>query len=470
MVSRGEGCLLIHLSLLFCCFQQNFVHQPKRKQNPKGHGSNPVHPADRGYLQPKVTNIARDRQKHAMSSRYRQVRGGLDNAVKQAEDRGLYDIDVVDADCHYIPTLQNLAEYLGKTGIKYELPRDMETDPSLVIDMGEKYAVLKAISDFNSAAFGDREHSRRLYSAFSSRVTRSADRTRGSDSAEKAFDRFSVRMHDIGIKYSLIYPQNMVMGIGMMGNAKFEAAICNAFMDYMLENLLGKDESIQTFIPVPASDPDEAVKLIERVGSEKGVVGAAMSPTQKRIFGDKHYDPIYEILEKKRLPITIHGSPYGGPPLAEFEKVLPLYSLEFPIWMIKQLVSVVSAGLPERYPGLKWVWVEGGLSWIPWIMNRLDTFYNLNPDDEPILKKMPSQYIKEMYFSSQPLERPYGGKGELEWIFKAFDAENHLMYASDLPHVDFDLPSTVCDLPFLSKRAKNKIMGENALKLYNKIR
>jgi GNAT superfamily N-acetyltransferase len=33
MVSRGEGCLLTHLSLLFCCFQQNFVHQPKRKQN-----------------------------------------------------------------------------------------------------------------------------------------------------------------------------------------------------------------------------------------------------------------------------------------------------------------------------------------------------------------------------------------------------------------------------------------------------
>jgi predicted TIM-barrel fold metal-dependent hydrolase len=45
-------------------------------------------------------------------------------------------------------------------------------------------------------------------------------------------------------------------------------------------------------------------------------------------------------------------------------------------------------------------------------------------------------------------------------------AETQLLYASDYPHWDFDLPSTVYDLPFLSDQAKRRILGENARELF----
>jgi predicted TIM-barrel fold metal-dependent hydrolase len=38
--------------------------------------------------------------------------------------------------------------------------------------------------------------------------------------------------------------------------------------------------------------------------------------------------------------------------------------------------------------------------------------------------------------------------------------------ASDFPHWDFNLPSTVYDLPFLTERAKRRILGENARHLF----
>jgi len=41
------------------------------------------------------------------------------------------------------------------------------------------------------------------------------------------------------------------------------------------------------------------------------------------------------------------------------------------------------------------------------------------------------------------------------------------MYASDYPHWDFDLPSKIYDLPFLSEEDKRKILGGNALKLFD---
>ena len=42
----------------------------------------------------------------------------------------------------------------------------------------------------------------------------------------------------------------------------------------------------------------------------------------------------------------------------------------------------------------------------------------------------------------------------------------HLLYASDYPHWDFDLPSTIFDLPFVSEHGKHNILGGTAARLF----
>lgn len=46
------------------------------------------------------------------------------------------------------------------------------------------------------------------------------------------------------------------------------------------------------------------------------------------------------------------------------------------------------------------------------------------------------------------------------------NAEPQLLYASDYPHWDMDLPSVIYDLPFLSEQAKRNILGQNARRLF----
>ena len=82
-----------------------------------------------------------------------------------------------------------------------------------------------------------------------------------------------------------------------------------------------------------------------------------------------------------------------------------------------------------------------------------------------MLKKPPSEYIKEMYFSCQPMERR--DLKLLEATFDAIDARTQLLYASDWPHWDFDAPSVIYDLPFLDEEAKRNILGRNANRLFN---
>ena len=46
-------------------------------------------------------------------------------------------------------------------------------------------------------------------------------------------------------------------------------------------------------------------------------------------------------------------------------------------------------------------------------------------------------------------------------------APTQLLYSSDYPHWDMDLPSTIYDLPFIDMQAKQNILGGNAQKLFN---
>jgi predicted TIM-barrel fold metal-dependent hydrolase len=58
-------------------------------------------------------------------------------------------------------------------------------------------------------------------------------------------------------------------------------------------------------------------------------------------------------------------------------------------------------------------------------------------------------------------------QGLLKETFRVINAETQVLYSSDYPHWDFDLPSTIYDLPFLSENAKRNILGGNAIRLFN---
>jgi predicted TIM-barrel fold metal-dependent hydrolase len=99
-------------------------------------------------------------------------------------------------------------------------------------------------------------------------------------------------------------------------------------------------------------------------------------------------------------------------------------------------------------------------------MQRRDNEYMMRSSEVPLLKRKPSEYMREMYYSTQPMEM-VNNREALEMTFKMINAETQLMYASDYPHWDMDLPSTIYDLPFLPEQAKRNILGGNAKRFFN---
>jgi len=73
--------------------------------------------------------------------------------------------------------------------------------------------------------------------------------------------------------------------------------------------------------------------------------------------------------------------------------------------------------------------------------------------------------MRDMFSTSQPLEKT--NMRLLQATMEAFNADSQLLYASDWPHWDFDVPSTITSLPFLNEQAKRNILGLNAARIFN---
>ena len=142
-----------------------------------------------------------------------------------------------------------------------------------------------------------------------------------------------------------------------------------------------------------------------------------------------------------------------------------MHALSFVHYSLIHMTNWIINGLPERFPKLKVLWVESGLAWIPFLMQRLDHEYQMRSCEAPLLKRLPSEYMRDMFYTSQPLEKT--NLKLLQATMEAFNAETQLLYASDWPHWDFDPPSAITTLPFLTDQAKRNILGLNAARVFN---
>ncbi len=350
---------------------------------------------------------------------------------------------IVDADCHLMEPFKGLAKHCKEPFRSLLLRPDPEADPWLAQPSEPWGKIPEPTFRMRSIRFLAREGS----------YPKPMD-------GEEIIELFGKRMRDIGIEKSVVLPTAMLS----LPKAKpdFEAAVAKSYLEYMIENFLGRYPQIHTLIYAPTNSPRKAGELVERYGSEKGIAGVMISGSSRSLAGNSSWDQIYEAAGKEKLPVCFHGDRELS---GSFEGLdfVGAHALSFPFSLIRQLTSLVLSGVPERFPELKFVFMEGGVIWLPWLINRLDDEYMKRRIEAPLLTKPPGEYIKNFYYTSQPLEQSHPEM--LKPVFELMDFENHLLYASDYPHWDFDVPSVIYDLPFLSKRAKEKILCKNAQRI-----
>jgi predicted TIM-barrel fold metal-dependent hydrolase len=283
-------------------------------------------------------------------------------------------------------------------------------------------------------------------------------------SASQMRDELAAIAVDIGV----VFPDNLLF-MAQLPNRDYAAALARAYNRWLVEEWLSEPALYGALVACP-QDPEATVQEIARHGSN-GKVVAIYLPTAgvAPLWGNRKYDPIFAAAQEARLPVMLHSVTAVFPVfpfnLEQFDSQVARHTVSHTFAMMANLISLVTTGVPVRFPDLKICFTEAGISWVPFIMWRLDKEYNEYRRELHFLSDKPSTYVRRMYFATQPVEEPDHGR-DLVAMMQIFDGENQVVFASDWPHHDFDHPRQVFNLP-LSPEAKRKIMGENARRLFN---
>jgi predicted TIM-barrel fold metal-dependent hydrolase len=142
-----------------------------------------------------------------------------------------------------------------------------------------------------------------------------------------------------------------------------------------------------------------------------------------------------------------------------------MHTIGRPVETVIQFAGLIYGGVPEHFSKLRIAFLECGVGWIPYWMERMDEEWEKRGKVEaPACKQKPSDYVKHgnLFFATEPEEET------LPYVLERI-GDDKVLFASDYPHWDGIFPyvvSTIRGRKDISEQAKNRILGENAKRFY----
>ena len=287
-------------------------------------------------------------------------------------------------------------------------------------------------------------------------------------------------MDEMGVSHCITYPN-----VGGFGNQNFlkvedldlRIACVEIYNDYMADVQQRSGGRILPMALVPWWDIQASVNEVYRMASNgaRGIVMCS-NPHDSGMpdFAQPDWRPLWEVCEATKMPINFHigastgdidwsGSvPYktwpGDVRLTLGGAGLFLGNLR---WMSNLLITDV----PERYPDLRFVSVESGIGWIPFLLEALD--YQMGETSPQHLRHMsmkPSEYFKRQFYGCFWFEGPTVAPA-VEYL-----GADRVLFETDIPHPTCLYPDSIervrKAIGALPEDAQRMILQDNAAELY----
>jgi predicted TIM-barrel fold metal-dependent hydrolase len=279
-------------------------------------------------------------------------------------------------------------------------------------------------------------------------------------------------LEERGVDCAVLVPIESIF-LANLSNPDETVHLARAFNDYMIETWLPVDDRYQLAIGLPPRDQEASVQEIRRLADTPGVVAAVLPAADQMLMGHAQFNAVYEAAEEAQLPIMTHtgqGVLHGNPRKTAVGPA-PTYSQGHTLMCqiaMSNVTSLVLDGTTVRFPGLKFVFVEYGFSWLVHLMWRIDAEWRSLRAETPWIVEPPSHYVrKSLRFTTQPIDQPED-KGHLAAVVEMIHGDELLLFSSDYPHWDGEYPNNA--LNGLSSELKDKIFYENAIATYPKLK
>lgn len=378
----------------------------------------------------------------------------LVNAEREVRKRGIFEIPVVDCDSHCYETssLPEIVRYIENPNIR----RSFEFNSLQLVE-----------GAMISGSLGDRTVAGRLHHGGAKAGERDVYPIEQNTGNVHPVAATTIRSMDaMGIDYTILFPTPM-LNLGLNPDLNVRDQLTFAFNRWLIDDVLIHDPRLKTMPVLPVHDPDQCLRTIRAFGDKPGVLGFMIVALNYEPIHRNSFMKVFAEINERGLPVAFHSAPnWREQAFTVLDSFLGAHALGFPFYAMVQLTNVVLTGMPERFPNIRWIFMEAGQAWVPFTIARLDNEYKQRSSEAPLLKRLPSEYIRDFYFTTQPFESHERGH-DTRAMFDMMDGHRSYLYASDYPHQDFDTPAAIWDVPQFTEAEKRAILGGNALELFN---
>jgi uncharacterized protein len=296
------------------------------------------------------------------------------------------------------------------------------------------------------------------------------------------------RMDEYGIYAQILYPnligfdtpQFMALGPEL-------SLICTqAYNDFLIDFCSADRNRLIPISMVPFWDLDAAVAEIQRT-ADAGHKGVLFANRYERIglppFTDTYWNPVYNLLQDLELSVNYHigfardtsvvearaARMRANPTPKEYARAQASEATETVMSNAETLRTLLTSDLCERFPRLKFVSVESGFGYIPYLLESLDWHWKSSGAFRE-LPTLPSEIFTRQCYGSFWFEKQ---------TLRLLDLyPDNVMFETDYPHPTSlsPGPASPAELPIdhvrsafadISPEITQKVLHDNAAAVYH---
>jgi uncharacterized protein len=371
------------------------------------------------------------------------------------------DYNVIDADGHILEPPDLWEQYIE--------PKYREGCPKLItLESGEEilriegdYAISlshgkKKISFGGTGAFGARD------GKVSAKIPYKEGRKGGFDPHARIPD-----MDSESIDAAFLYP-SLGLFMGATKEPEFSAAVCRAYNRWLADYCKPYPERLFGAAMLPMQSVEGAVQEMRFAAKELGFHAGFIRPNpyNGRVLHDPAYDPLWNEASELGFSVGIHGGSESGQPTLAMDRFpkggAVRHVVAHTFEMVAAATSLIMCGVCDRFPKVKFAFLESGGGWMAGWLDRMDRHFDDKGMNDTHLTMRPSElFRRQCFISFEPVE------GSLKYLADYIGSSN-ILWATDYPHLDgfWDAPGMIKRMGLAPDTLKN-VLAEGAKRYYN---
>ncbi|HYQ96804.1 MAG TPA: amidohydrolase family protein, partial [Candidatus Nitrosocosmicus sp.] len=205
---------------------------------------------------------------------------------------------------------------------------------------------------------------------------------KGMATTTQSLDDVSGRLKDLdteGIDIQVVYP-NITAMASHLDDGDLAAAMCRAYNNYVAEQSRGFNGRVRPVAAVALQNPVEAAKEVRRAVKDLGLVGTVVTGTVgQRNLDDPYFDPFFREANELGAAVGVHWITgcFDSPGQERFkDPYFYIHMVGMPFNLMIGIMTLIGGGIMEKYPRIKFVFLEIGAAWLPYWMWRMDDHYS----------------------------------------------------------------------------------------------